>query len=437
MRYAAIFVFAAMLFVGGAARSAAVLHPTVTITTLYAFQGPPDGSNPTAPLTYDNGYLYGTTSSGGPAGVGTVYRMTRARSIVTERVLYTFTGGQDGAGPYGGVTVHGGVVYGATANGGGTSCSGGCGTVFALTKDPSSRSRFTEQILYRFQGGSDGSGPDAPPIADATGALYGTTSAGGTGCTFGCGTVYELTPTASGYAESVVYRFQSGSDGAQPVAPLIAGPTGEFYGTTVHGGNGACYFGCGTVFEVAPSTSGYAETILHRFKGGSDGAGAYSPVVRSSSGELFGTTIAGGGGPNRKCRYNGISVGCGTVFKLTPYPAGYQIQQLHLFRGKNDDGAGPWGGVTFGATPATLYGTTVFGGSCGSAYGCGSAYKLTKNKDGSYASKVLYSFPGYSGAFPYASMVYVGKSLYGTATEGGIRSCPSSYGCGIVFAMTP
>jgi hypothetical protein len=111
-----------------------------------------------------------------------------------------------------------------------------------------------ETVLYRFKGGSDGSVPSAGLIADQQGALYGTTENGGTGNGgFGMGTVFKLTPPGKGqtaWTETVLYRFTGGSDGVGPLAGLIAGKQGALYGTTAFGGTGNDGFGFGTVFKL-------------------------------------------------------------------------------------------------------------------------------------------------------------------------------------------
>jgi uncharacterized repeat protein (TIGR03803 family) len=412
------------------------------VTTLYVFQGPPDAGHPDAPVTYHDGELYGITSWGGPAGLGAVYKLTPSGSTYAETVLHAFAGGKDGSRPYYGVTVRGDDVYGSTTAGGGsTTCSGGCGTLFKLTKRRSAPSGYVEHIIYRFQGGSDGSNPDDPPIVDGRGTLYGTTSGGGgsTACSGGCGTIFKLARTPSGYVETTLYRFQGGNDGSAPLAPLIVDRAGAFYGTTLTGGGSTlCPQGCGTVFKLTPSSSGYVETVVHHFKGGADGAGIFSGVISDRRGTLFGTAALGGGHYPGGCQYNGISPGCGLVYKITRDRRGYRKHTLYMFSDASNDGAGPWGGVTFGPK-GTLYGTSVFGGNCGVAsFGCGTAYQLTRQTAGNYQFTLLYSFPGYAAAFPYAPMIYVNGALYGTSAQGGVGSCdPTSYACGTVFKLIP
>ena len=169
-------------------------------------------------------------------------------------------------------------------------------------------SRSSEKVLYSFRGGSDGASPFSTLIADGSGNLYGTTSAGGGGsCQFaGCGTVFKL---ASDGTESVLYVFTGGNDGAYPYAGLTSGGAGDYYGTTVAGGGCADNDACGTVFKLA---SDGTETVLYAFQGGSDGLGPVGGLI-INQGNLYGTTAGGGNYEGADC----TSAGCGTVFELS------------------------------------------------------------------------------------------------------------------------
>ena len=163
-------------------------------------------------------------------------------------------------------------------------------------------------VLHAFSG-SDGEYPEAGLVADHAGALYGTTSTGGSGTCYSgtCGVAFKLTPTASGYTESTIHAF-SGADGAEPLGGLIRDKRGNLYGTTEIGGNTSlCYnAGCGTVFELSPSGSTYKETLLYTFTGGSDGWGPDATLVMGKNGDLFGSTVLGG------CCSGGV------IFRLRP-----------------------------------------------------------------------------------------------------------------------
>jgi uncharacterized repeat protein (TIGR03803 family) len=282
---------------------------TYTETTLYAFQGGTDGMNPQGALIRNGaGDLFGTTIYGGGKGLGNVFELKRSGTTYTKRTLYSFKGGTDGALPR--VKLLAGpskTLFGTTLNGGTTGCAvsgySGCGIVFELA--PSGGRRYKETVIYRFQGGKDGANPYADLIADSSGVLYGTTgNGGGTGCGGpGCGVAYKLVPNASGYTESVIWRFRGGNDGQAPSAGLLAGANGALYGTTLFGGT----TGNGTVFVLTPSGARYRHTVLHSFAGApNDGANPTADLIFGAKGALFSTTYGGG------------TYGNGTVFKLIP-----------------------------------------------------------------------------------------------------------------------
>jgi uncharacterized repeat protein (TIGR03803 family) len=147
----------------------------------------------------------------------------------------------------------------------------------------------TFKVIYTFTGGQDGGGPNAGLTMDRAGNLYGTASGGGA---HGYGTVFKLAPKGSGWIFTPLYSFQGGTDGANPIARVIFGPDGSLYGTTTDGGNSSCQRGpgCGTVFKLQPSPTAcktalcpWKETVVYRFTGGSDGAnpGEWRPAFRS------------------------------------------------------------------------------------------------------------------------------------------------------------
>src|SRR5260370_6321423 len=145
-----------------------------------------------------------------------------AGSDSSEKVLYSFRGGSDGAYPVGALVADkAGNLYGTTSEGGSSNCSAGCGVVFELTPPSTQGGAWTETVLYRFTGGSDGAAPESNLIFDAVGNLYGTTAGGGDASSDG--TVFQLTPpsTPGGtWTETVLYRFAGGSDGKIPLAGL-------------------------------------------------------------------------------------------------------------------------------------------------------------------------------------------------------------------------
>jgi uncharacterized repeat protein (TIGR03803 family) len=357
------------------------------------------------------------------AGIACCIAPMSLPAAAAEKTIHVFRGGNDGAGPWQGglISDNAGNAYGTTDGGGGAGCNGGCGTVFKLTKDRK------ESVLYAFKGGSDGAGPDGALMVDASGNLYGTTifGGGGAGCnngSNGCGTVFRLTPDGT---EKVLYAFQGGGDGFDPVSNIVTDQSGNLYGTTAAGGtfNSDCAsFGCGTIFEVQPNGT---KITLYQFQGGTDGADPNGPLIADAAGNLYGTTYGGGG-----CTFDG---GCGTVFELTS--SGHE-SILYAFQG-GTDGKGPLSGVIIDGA-GNLYGTTFNGGSADSQ---GVVFEIPT---GGGSERVLYSFRGGSdGANPMAGVVRDAKgNLYGTTEVGGgngkgCKKIQFGIGCGTVFKLTP
>src|SRR3981081_2022259 len=194
-----------------------------------------------------------------------------ASAVTQEKVLYSFKGSSDGGEPVGRlIRDHAGNLYGTTLDEFG---QGHFGTVFELS--PKAGGVWTKKILYRFLGGADGRAPTAGLIFDARGNLYGTTGQGGAN---GQGTVFELAPdNRGGWTETVLHDFgfsqNNQTDGFLPVASLVFDQSGNLYGMTPFGGNNGCNAGCGIVFKLTKTTSGWNETVIHTF----DGVNGYSP----------------------------------------------------------------------------------------------------------------------------------------------------------------
>src|SRR5579884_3045035 len=318
------------------------LAQALHISTLHAFGGPGgDGAYPQASLIQGtDGNFYGATNQGGAYNYGTVFKITPARS---ETVLYSFSGGSDGANPMASLTLGtDGNFYGTTFTGGASGGTYGNGTVFKITPSGS------ETVLYSFtgNGNGDGAAPAAGLVQGTDGNFYGTTYAGGNEAPefYGFGTIFKITP---GGSETVLYRFSflnqsndTNSDGAGPLAPLIQGADGNFYGTTGSAGpNNA-----GTVFQITPSG---AFTVLNDF---SDNA-ARAPsagLVQGADGNFYGTAYYGG------------ASGSGALFKITPSGSG---SVLYSFTG-GLDGANPQAGLIIGSD-GNFYGTTSAGGANG------------------------------------------------------------------------
>jgi uncharacterized repeat protein (TIGR03803 family) len=324
-----------------------------------------DGEEPSAGLLRDQvGNLYGTTYLGGdtkctpPYGCGTVFKLDPNGE---EKLLYRFTGTPDGWFPESLLARDSqGNVYGTTVEGGENSS----GTIFRVDKHGK------ESVLHSFTGGSDGCLPGPGLIADAAGNLYGVAGGGGSGlCDQGYGVVFKL-DTANNLTVLHTFGF---SDGAYPGSVLLFDQAGNLYGTTEGGGSSACGVeGCGAVFELSPQQDGsWKETMLYAFcseSGCADGEEpGTGPLVRDSSGNIYGTTYFGG--MSRNC--NGGS--CGVVFKLDT--TGKETV-LHSFGG-GGDGATPVAGLIRDAA-GNLYGTAQTSGdnACNPPEGCGTVFKI-------------------------------------------------------------
>lgn len=367
-----------------------------------------DGRGPVSNVIFVGGKLYGTTEYGGTTnakcdlGCGTVYSVTVSGK---ERVIYRFTGGSDGAQPAGGLVKIGGALFGTTSAGGtGGTCSDGCGSVFKLSIDGKS-----ERVLYSFKGAPDGADP-VTSLVLFRGSLYGTTQYGGKTaalCSAGCGTVFKVSTSG---AERVIYRFKGLKDGVEPVARLIA-LKGVLYGTAQYGGamTTFCAKGCGTLFRI--STTGIKK-IIYRFKYAPalpDGAyPAAAPTVMGN--DLYGTTVGGG------------EMGNGTVFKANPISGAESV--LHTFRCCATSSDGEYPTARLVRVDGALYGTTREGGT---SHG-GTVFRVTA----SGKESVLHNFARKpDGAEPHAGLTLVGGTLYGTTAAGGSASE------GTLFAVKP
>jgi len=360
---------------------------------LYSFGGGSDGATPYAGLINVHGMLYGTTLSGGANGYGTVFNVTTTGN---EKVLYSFGGSPaDGAAPYAGLINVNGRLYGTTFYGGahgyGTYPAG---TVFSVTTTGN------EKVLYSFGGSSAEAFGPYTDLINVNGTLYGTTYDGGG---YYGGTVFSITMNGT---EKVVHGFGRGTDASQPVAGLI-NVKDVLYGTTPTGG----VHGIGAVFSV---TRTGAEKVTHSFSGRPDGENPDAALI-NIKGTLYGTTSTGGQ------HY------AGTVFSVT---ATGKEKTLYSFCSKRNcaDGSDPEAALI--NVNGTLYGTTNYGGGAGCGrIGCGTVFSVTTTGK----EKVLYIFGSRSadGANPYAALINVNGTLYGTTTGGGAN------GAGTVFSISP
>jgi uncharacterized repeat protein (TIGR03803 family) len=254
---------------------------------------------------------------------------------------------------------------------------------------------------------ADGEYPLAALVQGTDGNFYGTTSEGGTD---GAGTVFKITPSGT---LTTLHSFD-GTDGNQPLAGLVRANDGNLYGTTTYGGGSNCdQFGCGTVFRITPVGT---FTVLYDFCTQLNCPDGEIPtgLVQATDGNFYGMTELGG------------TYGAGTVFKITPDG---ELTTLYSF-----PGAFPSAALVQG-TDGNFYGTTPEGG----ANGDGMVFKITSGG----VRTTLYSFCSLpncaDGAAPQSSLVQgTDGNFYGTASNGGTGSnCPGTYGgCGTVFSIS-
>lgn len=269
----------------------------------------------------------------------------------------------------------------------------------------------TFQVLHSFGFGVDGSYPTGNLIEDSAGIFYGTTFHGGT---FGMGTVFSMDSTGK---ERVLYSFTGGSDGSYPWSGLVLDSAGNLYGTATYG----AAFNAGTVFRLSKNGK---FTTLYTFTGGADGANPRAGLVRDAAGNLYGATP--NGGDNSLACYG--FTGCGVVFEVDPHG---NETTLHTFT-MGTDGGFPYSTLTMDAA-GNLYGTTEYGGASGS----GIVFKI----DPTGNETILHSFAWYNGVdggIPIGGVVLdAGGNVYGTTSLGGSPTACRTFGCGIVFELSP
>jgi uncharacterized repeat protein (TIGR03803 family) len=380
----------------------AIVAPAQSFKTLAQFDGA-DGSYSLGSFVQGrDGNLYGTTNYGGgleggcgSQGCGTAFKMGPAGKLTT---LYDFCATypcSDGARPWAGlVLAANGDLYGTTAFYGANSNFEG-GTIYRITQAG------LLTTIYSFcsqPNCTDGSFPWGTLIQATDGDLYGTTVKGGNisgeVCSpYGCGTVFKITPSGT---FSAVYRFcshENCADGSAPLAGVIQGTNGSFYGTTAAGGVGDCGLngGCGTVFKLTP---GGQLTTLHNFNGGTDGESPQAGLVEATDGNFYGTTLGG-------------ESALGTIFMITPAGA---LTTLHNF--DLSDGAYPSAALVQ-ATDGSFYGATQGGGT----YLSGTLFKISS--DGAFTT--IYNFCPHKGCSD------------GTGPEGALLQSTR----GFFYGMTP
>jgi hypothetical protein len=323
----------------------------------------------------------------------------------TEKVLFNFQGGAYGRGPQNIVLDTAGNIYGTLTVGGNKTCSSTCGVVYKLS--PNANGQLTESILHVFTGGNDGAQPDEV-LMDTKGDLFVSAYAGGvTGCADGCGAVVELSPLkAGGWSTTVLYDFPGGVGGYHPYL-MVIDSQGNLYGYETGGPYGQA-------FELSRSSSGsWTHKTIHVFTGGTGGI-AGLPNFADSSGNIYGT--AGGGLTSTYCPQD-----CGMIFKLSPNDSGtWTYTILYNFLGV-PDGYQPSQIIPDGA--GNIFGITGSGGAYTSicSDGCGTLFELSPSSGGGYTETVLHSFNNtLDGRIPDSIAIDGAGNLYTATLYGGV-----------------
>jgi uncharacterized repeat protein (TIGR03803 family) len=379
-----------------------------------------DGAFPVTGVIVDGaGNVYGSSQYGSNGLPGMVFELKQNGRGWSETVLYNFCSQAnctDGRYPNGLFVDSSGNVYGTTVQGG----SAGDGAVFELTLPTPPSTAWTYTQLYAFCSKSncvDGANPWGKLTMDSSGNLYGTTSSGGS---HNQGAVFELTPNQNRtvWTENVLYNFcsQGGcADGQTPLAGLLLDGAGNLYGTTVYGGGS----GVGTVFELTPPTppsTTWTQGVLYSFTPcranpclSNDSEYPETPVIMDAVGNLYGTTLYGGTGGY--CTQGG---GCGTVFEISPptVPGSARTESvIYSFCSQPNCADGlPYYPIGYG----NAVGSNV-DASGGLRLGCSSYGRLSPDTTSACGRIVL----------------------LGTTFGGGKSGCYFNVGCGVVFALTP
>jgi uncharacterized repeat protein (TIGR03803 family) len=371
-----------------------------TLTSLVSFNGT-DGFDPQGELIADSqGDLFGTASSGGPNGGGTVFEIVYANGVYASQptTLASFSQGSGIYAPVGPlVTDSAGTIFGETV---GTDANDN-GSIFDIQKTSSGYAAPT--LLWTFSFSANGiTSPTGGLAIDAAGDLFSSESQAGA---YGDGAVFELVRAASGnyFGPQILASFD-GSNGIAPTGPVTVDAAGDIFGTTVKGGAN----NDGTVFEIPHTASGYGSIVtLANFNGAN---GLYpGPLVMDAAGDLFGTTSPGS------------TVGSATVFEIPKLSSDYgDLTTLVKF----DNGGDRIGPLSLDAS-GNIYGTTLAGG----VNGMGSVFEIANSASG-YATSpsVLYNFDGSDGQTPSSAILADSAgNLYGTTAAGGANNDGTIY----------
>lgn len=393
-----------------------------TFTVLHTLNGVSEGNGAINGLTADReGNLYGTAYEGGilncpgDLGCGTVFKLSHKGTGWIFSVLYSFTGISDGWFPAAPVVVApDGSVYGTTAFGGNSGCSGlGCGTVFRLQPPPtvcaSVSCPWRKTTLYEFTFGLDGAYPMGALISDQAGNVYGTAT--NSDDQRDAGSVFELSPSNGGWTFNVIYEFTNAGQAGAPTGGVVFDGNGNLWGVGGFGGivdcgNPQLPDPCGTIFELIPTGSGWTENTAFWFSA-SVGGGPTGSLVLDRSGSLYGNLLEDG--PN----------GNGGVYQFNPSSG--ELTVLYSGSGNREDEYSPQGGVVMDQA-GHLYTADPYTG----AHGLGFVFELTPS-NGKWIFADLHDFTGGTdGGYPYGPLVLdANGNVYGATASN------------VIFEITP
>jgi uncharacterized repeat protein (TIGR03803 family) len=228
-------------------------------------------------------------------------------------------------------------------------------------------------VIFSFEE-DEGEYADTDLETDSAGNIYGTTVLGGE---FGGGTVFQLSPTPTGWEHAVLYSFTGSADGGEPYKGVTIDRRGNLYGTAVTGGSGGCEGGCGVVYKLSKSGGVWNQAVIHAFTGGDDGSGPGARVTVDRSGNVYGMTPTGG------------TYGVGTIYKIHPHAGTREFQVIHTFTGGDDGATGSAGRMLL--QHGRLYGAATVGG----LYGSGVVFELTPTAVGGmgFQGAIFFSRP--------------------------------------------
>jgi uncharacterized repeat protein (TIGR03803 family) len=386
---------------------------------LYDFTGGTDGGGPFSLVMDSAGNLYGLT---GDTGYGSVFELARQGTKWTFSTLYTFTGRADGASPSTIILDKSGDLLGTAYSGGTGNCNGyACGVVFELS--PVSGGGWKESTLYSFLGTTDGGDPYGGIGLDAGGNIFGLADSYGPDGSMSS-EIFELSQTSGMWTETVPYTFPST---VGPVG-MASDASGHLYGTTYNGGLlNLCENGCGTIFSFSPVSGGWSYQTIYSFTGTFDGyTPAAAPSIPDASGNLYVATQG----------FVAINFTAPEEmwFQLSAASGGTWKGNVVANVPTSKDGYDPVAPLLLNPNNQTVsYGTTLGGGSAG----WGTVFVMYNNGGSGLKPVIIHNFLfAGDGGLPYGGLAMdAAGNLYGTAAYGGDLNCPQ--GCGTVFKLSP